>query len=85
MQCTVSIVLAYLMAVYTGASAYYLWRTRTMGTPFKDSLTAKQRVIKRRSSAQRRSVFLVGVAIAVAALAFVQPFKRCSFCDVFYR
>lgn len=44
--CRISIYLAYAMAVYTIASIYYIIMTRNIGTPFKDSLTLKQRQIK---------------------------------------
>ena len=42
-----SIYLAYGMAIYCIASIYYLVRTRSVGTPFKDSLTPKQIKIKK--------------------------------------
>ena len=37
--CKISIYLAYAMAIYTIASIYYMIRTRSVGTPFKDSLS----------------------------------------------
>ena len=40
--CRMSIYLAYGMDIYCIASIYYLVRTRSVGTPFKDSLTPKQ-------------------------------------------
>ena len=36
--CRISVVLAYLMAVYILASIYYFVRTRPIGTPFYNSL-----------------------------------------------
>ena len=41
MNCVISVYLAYGMAVYCLASIYYLAMTRSIGTPFKDSLTEK--------------------------------------------
>ena len=46
--CKVSVILAYAMSIYTIASIYYLIRTRSIGTPFKDSLTTEQKKNKRR-------------------------------------
>ena len=72
-----SIYLAYGMAIYCIASIYYLVRTRTVGTPFKDSLTPKQIKIKKASATVRRNIFYQGIAGAAAALFFFHPFKKC--------
>ena len=45
-NCTISVYLAYGMAAYVIASIYYMVTTRFVGTPFRDSLTAKQIIIK---------------------------------------
>ena len=52
-----SIYLAYAMAVYCAASLYYIIRTRSVGTPFRDSLTPKQIKIKKESANIRRNIF----------------------------
>ena len=48
-NCKISVVLAYSMAVYCLACIYYIIATRSVGTPFNDSLTPKQREIKEAS------------------------------------
>jgi len=72
-----SIYLAYGMAIYCIASIYYLVRTRSVGTPFKDSLTPKQIKIKKESANVRRNVFYQGIAGSAIILFFFQPFKKC--------
>ena len=75
--CRMSIYLAYGMAIYCIASIYYLVRTRSVGTPFKDSLTPKQIKIKKESASVRRNIFYQGIAGAAIILFFFQPFKKC--------
>ena len=75
--CRMSIYLAYGMDIYCLASIYYLVRTRSVGTPFKDSLTPKQIKIKKASANVRRNIFYQGIAGAAAALFFFHPFKKC--------
>ena len=75
--CRMSIYLAYGMAIYCIASIYYLVRTRSVGTPFKDSLTPKQIKIKKASANVRRNVFYQGIAGSAIILFFFQPFKKC--------
>ena len=75
--CRMSIYLAYGMAIYCIASIYYLVRTRSVGTPFKDSLTPKQMKIKKESANVRRNVFYQGIAGSAIILFFFQPFKKC--------
>ncbi len=42
---------------------YYMIRTRFVGTPFMDSLTSKQRMIKKKSANVRRTIFYEGIGI----------------------
>ena len=42
-NCSMSVTLAYGMLIYILASIFYLLRTRTIGTPFYDSLTDEQK------------------------------------------
>ena len=77
-ECTVSIYLAYAMAAYCLASTYYLVISRTVGTPFKDSLTDKQLEIKKKSSKIRRNVFIQGVVLSITVLMLLRPFENCS-------
>ncbi len=75
--CLISPYLAYGMALYCIASAYYLIRTRSVGTPFRDSLTAKQLKIKAASADVRRNIFYQGVAGGFAVLLLFRPFASC--------
>ena len=75
--CRMSIYLAYGMAIYCIASIYYLVRTRSVGTPFKASLTPKQIKIKKESANVRRNIFYQGIAGSAIILFFFQPFKKC--------
>ena len=75
--CRISIYLAYAMVIYCAASAFYVIRTRSVGTPFKDSLTPKQIRIKKDSSTVRRNIFLQGLIGSAVILFYFQPFKKC--------
>jgi hypothetical protein len=76
-NCKISVVLAYSMAVYCLACIYYIIATRSVGTPFNDSLTPKQREIKDASAKVRRNAFYTGAGIAVVILLFSRPFEKC--------
>ena len=75
--CRISVVLAYAMAIYCLACIYYVIATRSVGTPFNDSLTPKQREIKDASSKVRRNIFSTGVSISCVALLIIRPFNEC--------
>lgn len=77
MNCVISVYLAYGMAVYCLACIYYLIMTRNIGTPFKDSLTEKQKRIKNESAKVRRATFLQGLAAAALLMGLTQPFSKC--------
>ena len=76
-NCTMSITLAHGMLIYILASVFYLLRTRTIGTPFNDSLTEEQKKIKRESANVRRKVFYLGLILSSALVYFVPPFTKC--------
>ena len=76
-RCEVSTYLAYGMAIYCIASLFYYIRTRSIGTPFKDSLNKKQLEIKKKSTKVRKQIFIQGLMIGAAVLLFFQPFKKC--------
>jgi hypothetical protein len=76
-NCKISVVLAYSMAVYCLACIYYIIATRSVGTPFNDSLTPKQREIKEASAKVRRNAFYTGAGISVVILLFARPFEKC--------
>jgi hypothetical protein len=75
--CTVSVYLAYAMAIYCIASLYYIIATRFVGTPFRDSLTEKQIKIKKESANVRRNIFYQGVGLSAVILFVFKPFARC--------
>ena len=75
--CKISRYLAYGMAIYTFASIYYLIMTRDIGTPFNDSLTAEQIMIKDESTKVRKEIFYIGLGIGAFILYIIDPFKRC--------
>lgn len=77
MNCVISVYLAYGMAIYVLASIYYIVMTRNIGTPFKDSLTEKQRKIKRESAKQRKTIFYQGIAASVVLMILTRPFNKC--------
>lgn len=77
MNCIISIYLAYGMAIYIFASIFYLIYTRNIGTPFNDSLTKKQLLIKKQSTKQRGKIFCSGIIIAVILSYIFKPFKSC--------
>jgi len=77
-KCTVPVVLAYLMGAYILASAGYLLFTSRMGTPFRDSLTHDQRVLKNQSAGRRGAVFGLSFAVALVFLIYWGPFRKCE-------
>ena len=77
-KCTVPVVLAYLMGAYILASAGYLLFTAQMGTPFKNSLSEEQRVLKKQSTGRRGAVFGLSFAVALVFLIYWGPFKKCE-------
>ena len=76
-KCEISILLAYGMLAYIMASIYYFIFTRTVGTPFYDSLTDAQRAIKNKSAGKRKSIFYTGILISIGALFYLRPFNDC--------
>lgn len=77
-NCIISVYLAYIMAIYSAASVYYLLRSRSVGTPFADSLTPEQRIIKTESARVRKSIFTEGLLLSIAFMLFTKPFKKCA-------
>tara|TARA_B100000902_G_C26769209_1_gene649509 strand:- start:140 stop:487 length:348 start_codon:yes stop_codon:yes gene_type:complete len=76
--CKVPTLLAYAACAYIIATFYYIYETRNIGTPFKDSLTKKQKKIKKKSAKKRGGIFYKGLAIGAAIMFFLQPFNKCS-------
>ncbi|VVU94765.1 hypothetical protein CPAV1605_490 [seawater metagenome] len=72
--CKIPILLAYCMLTYCFACTYYLIVTRSYGTPFRDSLTPEQAVIKRASVLKRKKAFINGILIGLILLVVFKPF-----------
>ena len=77
-ECRMPIFLAYLMLIYIIASIFYLLATRSIGTPFSDSLTPEQIEIKSKSSRTRSVIFTSGLFGGILLILFIQPFKKCQ-------
>lgn len=77
-KCTVPVVLAYIMGAYILGSAGYLLFTARMGTPFRDSLTSDQYVLKKQSARRRGAVFGLAFAVSLVFLIYWGPFKKCE-------
>jgi hypothetical protein len=73
----IPILLAYAMIIFIFACVFYTFRTEFLGTPFRDSLTPAQLIIKKVSSAQRKKVFTQGLAIAAGLIYWFKPFQNC--------
>ena len=77
MNCSISIYLAYAMAIYVVASIFYLLLTRNIGTPFNDSLTLEQIKIKNRTTIVRGRIFYLGIFGGLILSFIFRPFKKC--------
>ena len=64
-KCTMYYYLAFLLCMYFFASMFYLIRTRFVGTPFKDTLSAEQLKIKKESSKVRKHIFYQGMFLSI--------------------
>lgn len=77
-ECIVPTYLAYMMAIYSLASIFYLIKTRSLGTPFKDSLSEEQLIIKAIASEVRGRIFMNGVILSGILLLYFKPFEGCN-------
>ena len=76
--CRISVILAYAMSIYTLSSIYYFVRTRSVGTPFKNSLTKEQKEIKKESAKIRKNIFYQGIGLSFVLLMFWKPVSKCN-------
>lgn len=72
---TVTDGLASLALIHIIASIVYIVGTRDIGTPFMDSLTEEQRVLKRESAKKRGGIFSFGVLVGVALVVAVRTWR----------
>jgi hypothetical protein len=70
-------IFANIAIVYITACLIYLVITRSIGTPFNDSLNDEQREIKKQSAKKRGSIFFFSILISIVILFIWKPFK-CS-------
>tara|TARA_X000000950_G_C13459346_1_gene475219 strand:+ start:181 stop:333 length:153 start_codon:yes stop_codon:yes gene_type:complete len=48
-----------------------------VGTPFKNSLTKKQLIIKKESAKVRRNIFIEGLIVGLLVIIIFRPFNKC--------
>ena len=77
MNCKISVYLAYAMSIYCIASIFYLIATRSVGTPFRDSLSEEQIEIKNKSASKRRNIFYMGLGAGFIMMMIFRPFSKC--------
>lgn len=77
MNCKISVYLAYAMAIYCIGSAFYMLATRSIGTPFRDSLSEEQIEIKNKSASKRRNIFYMGLGAGLIMMLIFRPFSKC--------
>lgn len=68
--------LARIAFVYIVASVGYLLMTRTLGTPFYDSLSEEQRLIKAASATARKLAFCKSIIVGLVILLVWKPFVK---------
>jgi hypothetical protein len=80
LKCDVPVVLANLFVVDAVAVAVYLALTRGLGTPFADALERYPELarVKAESAKRRRNIYLLGLAVGVAAVVYFRPFWACG-------
>ena len=61
--------------IYVFACIYYMIQTRNFGTPFYNSLTPQQRIIKKSAVKSRKKVFIDGMVVGIVLLLLWKPFK----------
>ena len=76
-ECTVPIFLAYVSALYIGATIIYTLFKHKSGRPFYNSLTKEQLSIKSKSAGKRARLFCIGIIVTGIALFVFKPFKKC--------
>jgi hypothetical protein len=79
-NCQIPLFLAYLMATYILASMYYMFESKSVGTPFSDAIEKYPELlkIKQQSSKTRSKIFYTGFIGSIVILVFLQPFKTCK-------
>ena len=76
-KCEYSVYLSYISLIYMFASLYYYIRTRSIGTPFNDTLSEEQIKVKKESGRVRMRFFVHGLVLGFIIILLLQPFKEC--------
>ena len=76
-KCQVSQILAYAMLSYCIASLWYYFNTKSLGTPFNDSLNENQIAIKKDAVKKRKQIFINGIIVAIVIIVIWKPFNEC--------
>ena len=77
-NCQIPVLLAYFLTIYTIGSIVYLFLTKSLGTPFYDSLTKEQMKIKKKAVSDRTRIFYLGLLIGTILMFIWKPFKSCN-------
>jgi len=78
-ECHLNIIFSYLMIIYTISSIYYLIMTKykNIGTPFNDSLSPEQKLIKQEAVKVRKNIFIQGIIVGMIYCFICRPFLNC--------
>lgn len=76
MNCKTQTIISYIATLIFLASLYYLARKGSVGTPFNDSLTEQQIMIKNQSRNTRSKLFYEGCVLAGVILFVLKPFGK---------
>ena len=71
---TKTVVAAHLALVYVIACFTYIVMTRCLGTPFMDSVTEEQKMLKNESATKRSKIFVGGLIVGFLTVHFIDPF-----------
>ena len=76
-NCEISIYLAYFMLIYCISCLIYLLLTRGIRTPFHNSLTMSQLLIKKESTKKRKNLYILSTVISSFIILYFRPFNIC--------
>jgi hypothetical protein len=63
------------MLIYSLSCVIYLILTRGIRTPFHNSLTMSQLLIKKESSKKRKNIFILSIVLSSIGLFYLKPFS----------
>ena len=68
-------ILANITVIYFLTCLYYLIMTRNIGTPFKDSLSEHQIILKEKAKIERKSIFVDGLIISFLLIFIIYRYQ----------